>query len=114
MFKSCAQTTPSPRTSPLPPLVQHSEGTLLQALILLSKEFLFLLCPAPARLPPPHAKAVQTDLGELAHEKAHAGSIMSNVTDCQLLPNAMTSQHQAVNRDPPTVVLHLLLLDVNL
>ena len=71
----------------------------------------YLALPA---LPPPHAVAVQTHLGELAHEEAHAGSIMGDVTDCQLLANAMTSQHQAIHRDPPTVVLHLLLFDVNL
>ena len=57
---------------------------------------------------------MQTDLRQLAHEEAHAGSIMGNVTDCQLLTNAMTGQHQAVHRHSPTVVLHLLLLDVNL
>lgn len=55
-----------------------------------------------------------SDLGELTHDESHTGRIMGNVADCQLLADTMTGQNQAVDRHPPTVVLHLLLLDIDL
>ena len=56
----------------------------------------------------------QGNLGELAHEEAHAGSVVRNVANCQLLADAMASQDQAIHRHPATVVIHLLLLHIDL
>lgn len=39
---------------------------------------------------------------------------MGNVADCQLLTNAVTSQHQSVDWHPSAEVVNLLLLHINL
>ena len=53
-------------------------------------------------------------LGKLLHDEAQAARVVSNVADCQLLPNAVACQDEAADRHPATVVIHLLLLHINL
>lgn len=69
--------------------------------------------PAPVGLHCLHMLHL-TDLRHLAHHEAHAGGILSNVAEGQLLPDAMAHQHQAVDGHTRTVVVSLLLLGVNL